>query len=242
LLMLLSVSTGCVSKKAISEEFADCLIQMNAETIDNVAKRLEIIDQNLYATEESLLKLEQVMVPAQGWIENQKVELLEEHNYGSWRSRVTPQSLAEFKNDQYEITALELAVYRIGTQNQSFRTVIKVTDLATKTQSDWETIESELKGRKSTLEQQRQAKLENAQLSTSTLLSVLEHSEDWEIKKIKIENINSPTYRISGPGLGMAGKFTSGNMELASGSWIYYRDSKTIMPDDAQSAALKNIL
>jgi hypothetical protein len=242
LLMLLSVSTGCVSKKAIKEEFADCLIQMNAQTIDNVAKRLEIIDQNLYATEESLLKLEQVMVPAQGWIENQKVELLEEFNYGSWRSRVTPQSLAEFKNDQYEITALELSVYRIGTQNQGFHTVIKVTDLATKTQSDWETIESELEWRKSTLEQQRQAKLENAQLSTSTLLSILEHSGDWEIKKIKIENINSTTYRISGLGLGMAGKLTSGDMELASGSWIYYRDSKTIMPDDAQSAALKNIL
>ena len=119
-LMLLSISTGCTSKKAITEEFVDCLIQMNAGAIDNVAKNLEIIDQNLYTTEEKLLKLEQVIVPALEWIENQKVELLKEFKYGSWHSSVTPESLAEFKNDQYEITVLELSVHGIGTPIRSF--------------------------------------------------------------------------------------------------------------------------
>jgi len=176
------------------------------------------------------LKLEQVIAQALEWIENQKVELLEEFEYGSWHSRVTRESLAKFKNDQYKITALELSVHGIGTPNQEFYAVIKVTDLATKTQSNWETVESELKWRKSTLEKRRQVKLERGQLSTSTLLSVIEHLGDWEIREI-----NSTIYSISGPGLGMAG-------ELAAGKWTYYRASKEIIPADTQSAALQKIL
>jgi hypothetical protein len=228
--MLLGLSTGCVSKKAITEEFVDYLIQTNTGTIDKVDSELQIIDQNLYTTEEKLLKLEQVVVPALEWIENQKVELLLEYKSGSWHSRVTPESLDKFKNDQYEVTALELTVHGIGTPNQDFSTALKVTDLSTKIQSDWETIENELKWRKSTLEQQRQVKLEAGQLSTSTLLSVIEHVGDWEIREI-----NSTTYSISGPGLGMDGELTTGN-------WTYYRTSKEIKPADAQSSALQNIL
>lgn len=230
LLMLLGISTGCISRKAITEEFVDCLIQLNAGAIDNVATELEIIDQNLYKTEEKLLKLEQVVVPALEWIENQKVELLEKFKYGSWYSHVTQESLAQFKNDQYEITTLEVTVYESGTPNQNFRTVIKVTDLTTKAHGNWETFESELKGQKSTLEEQRQVKLEDAQLSSSTLINVIAQSGNWEIQKI-----DSTTYSISGPGLGMAGELTSGN-------WLYYRDSKTIIPADTQSVALQRIL
>jgi len=229
-LMLLSLSTGCVSKKAITEEFVDCLIQTNTGAIDKVDSELESIDQNLYTTEEKLLKLEQVVVPALEWIENQKVELLSEYKYGSWRTRVTPESLAKFKNDQYEVTTLELSVHGIGTPNQEFHAAIRVADLATKIPSDWETVESELKWRKSTLEQRRQVKLEDGHLATSTLLSVIEHVGDWEIQAI-----NRTTYAISGPGLGMDG-------ELTAGKWTYYRAPKEIIPADTQSAALQKIL
>src|SRR4030042_2053964 len=114
-LMLLSISTGCVSKKTITEEFVDCLIQTNVGAIDKVDSDLEIIDQNLYTTEEKLLKLEQVVSPALEWIENQKVELLGEFKYGSWNRRGTPAGLGKFKNEQYEVTTLELAVHGIGT-------------------------------------------------------------------------------------------------------------------------------
>jgi len=229
-LMLLSISTGCVPKKAITEEFVECLIQTNAVAIDKIGSELERMDGHLYATEEKLLRLEQVIAPALKWIENQKVELLEEFERGSWRTRVTQEGLAKFKNDQYKVTTLELAVYGIGTPNQEFYTAIRVTDLATKTQSDWEAVESELKWRKSTLEERRQVKLEVGQLSASTLLSVIEHLGDWEIREI-----NSTIYSISGPGLGMAG-------ELAAGKWTYYRASKEIIPADTQSAALQKIL
>lgn len=229
-LMLLGLSTGCVSKKAITEEFVDCLIQTNAGTIDKIDSDLQIVDQNLYTTEEKLLQLEQVVIPALQWVESQKVKILEEHKYSSWHSQVTPESLAKFKNEQYEMTALELSVHGIGTPNQKFDTIIKVTDLSTKIQSDWETIENELKWRKSTLEECRQEKLEDGHLSASTLLSVIEHLGDWEINEI-----NSNTYSVSGPGLGMA-------EELTAGKWTYYRVSKEIIPADAQSSALQEIL
>jgi hypothetical protein len=229
-LTLLSLLTGCASKKTITEEFVDCLLRANANTIDKVDSELQIIDQNLYTTEEKILKLEQVIVPAQEWIENQKVELLAEHKYGCWHSRVTRQSLDEFKNDQYEVTALELSVHEIGTPDQKFNSVLKVADLGIKIQSDWETIYSELKWRKATLEKSRQVILEDGQLSASTLLSVIEHLGDWEIRKI-----NGTAYSVSGSGLGMAG-------ELSAGKWTYYRASKQIIPADIQSSALQNIL
>jgi hypothetical protein len=229
-LMLLSISTGCVSKKAITEEFVDYLLKTNTDTVDKVDSDLQIIDQNLYTTDEKLLKLQQVMVLAQEWIENQKVKLLEEYKSGSWHSRVTPESLDKFKNDQYEVTALELTVHGIGTPNQEFDDVIKVMDLATKIPSDWETIENELKWRQSILEQQRQELLEAGHLSASTLLSVIGHSGDWEIQKI-----NNTTYSISGLGLGMDGELTTGN-------WTYDRASQKIIPTDNQSSALQDIL
>lgn len=229
-LMLLGISTGCVSKKTITEEFVDCLTRTNAGTVEKIDSELQIIDQNLYTTEEKLMKLDQVIVPALEWIENQKVELLDEHKYGSWHTRVTPESLEKFKNDRYEVTALELSVRGIGTPNQEFYTVVKVTDLATKIQSDWETVQSELKWRQSTLEQRRQIILEAGHLSASTLLSVIENSGGWEIRKI-----NDTTYSISGTGLGVAG-------ELTTGEWTYYRASKQSIPTDNQSSALQNIL
>lgn len=229
-LMLISISTGCVSKKTIAEEFVGCLIQTNAVGMDKVALELESIDQNLYATEEKLLKLEQVVLPALEWVENQKVKLLMEFRDGSWHRRVTPESLAKFENDRYAVTTLELVVYMIGTPDQECRTAVMVTDLTTKTTSDWETFESELKWRKSTLEKLRQVKLEDGRLSASILLNVIEHVGDWEIREI-----NSTTYSISGSGLGMDG-------ELTTGKWTYYRTSKEIIPVDTQSGALRKIL
>ncbi len=213
-LMLLFISTGCTFRNAITDEFADRLTQMNADSIESVAKNVEIIDQNLYTTEEKLLKLEQVVAPALEWVENQKVKMLEQFDEGSWRSRVTDEGLAEFKNDQYQISALELSVTRIGTPNQKFYTEIKVVDLETKEQYDWEVAENQLKSVKDALEKERQAKLEDAQLSTATLLSVLEHSGEW-----KVQEINSTTYGISGPGLGEAGELTSGN-------WTYFSPTR----------------
>jgi hypothetical protein len=228
--LLLIVPTGCASRKAITEEFVDYLIQTNSGTLDRVESDLQIIDRNLYVTDEKLLELEQVIAPALEWIENQKIEIVKEHRYGSWHSRVTPESLAEFKNDQYEISALEFYARGIGTPNQKFDTVIKVIDLDTKMQSDWDTVEGELNWRKSTLENSRRAKLNEGQLSSSTLNNVIECLGDWDIHKT-----GSTTYNIGGPGLGMAGGLTTGN-------WIYDRVSKEIIPADTQSLALQSVL
>jgi hypothetical protein len=230
LLIWLGILTGCISREPITEEFVGCLVQTNAGTMDRLGSELKIIDQNLYTTEEKLLKLEQVISPAVQWIENQKVKLLEEHQYGSWHSRMARESLAEFKNDRYELTAVEITVYDIGAPNQKFDTVIRVADLETKTLSDCETLYSELKWRKSTLEEGRQTKLEEGHLAASTLNSVIDHLGDWEIREV-----NSTTYSVSGPGLGMDG-------ELTAGKWTYYRAFKEIMPADAQSSALQKIL
>jgi len=229
-LVLLCPSLGCIPRQPIAEEFVDCLIQLNATALDKVGSELQRIDQNLYAVEEKLLKLEQVIAPALEWQEKEMVELLEEFDSGSYSTRLTQEGLANFTNDQFRLTALEVSVYAIGTPEQRFATVVRVMDSPTRAQSDWEAIESELIAKKSVLEQRRQAKLEAGQLSASTLLRVIDHVEDWEIRRI-----NKNAYSISGSGLGM-------DKELTAGAWIYYRASREIIPADAESAALRKTL
>lgn len=229
-LVLLGLSIGCMPKRAIAEEFIDCLMQLNATALDKVGSELQRIDQNLYAVEEKLLKLEQVIAPALEWQEKEMVELLKEFDSGSHSTRVTREGLGEFTNDQYKLTALEVSVYGIGTPDQRSSTVLRVMDLTTKVRSGWEAVESELTARKSTLEERRQAKLEDGQLSASTLVNVIDHAGTWEIRAI-----DSGTYSISGAGLGM-------DKELTAGAWTYYRASKETIPADAQSVSLRRTL
>jgi hypothetical protein len=230
LLVPLFVLTNCIPDKSITREFANCLVEMNGLAIDKVNLDLQIIDNRIYSTEEKLMKLEQVVAPSLRWVENQKVKLLDEFKSGSWSSRVTQGSLDEFKNDRYQVTALELSVYEIGTPRQDFAAIIRVMDLETRAQGSWQEIRNELEMEKSALERWRQQEIEQAKLSTSIIQNVMEHSGDWKIRKV-----NSSTYIISGSGLGMAG-------ELTEGEWVYLRAAKEIVPANSQSVALREML
>lgn len=228
--VVLSLSVGCTPKEEISVEVVDCLMRMNIAALDEIDSELEKINQQLYEVELKLLKLEQVVTPALVWTEYQAGKEMQQGTTSSWSIRVPSEELAEFKNDQYQVTTLQLTALEVGTPDQQFSSVIKVTDLTTKTTCDWEAVASELELRKSTLERRMQAKLEKRQLSTSTFLEVISYWEDWEI-----EEISSNTYSVNGPGLGWA-------EELTTGKWTYYRDSGEIIPADSQCVALHKIL
>lgn len=206
------------------------MVEMNGLAIDKVSLELQIIDKRIYSAEEKLMKLEQVVVPSLRWVESQKVKLLDEFKSGSWSSWVTQGGLDEFKNDRYQVAALELSVYEIGKPNQDFSTIIRVMDLETRAQGDWQELQNELEMEKSALERWRQQEIEQAKLSASIMQSVMEHLADWKMRKV-----DSSTYIISGSGLGMAG-------ELTEGEWVYLRDAKEIVPANAQSLALREIL
>ena len=231
-IMAVTLSVGCTADEEIRENVVDSLIQVNLVAIDEMDSELEEIDQELYIIEQKLMKLDQVIAPALEWIEIQKPKMMEEHTTGSWRTQVSQEGLTMLKNDQYQVTVLKFEAREIGTRDEKLSTVIKITDLTAsmKTQLDWETVYDELEQQKSTLEQQTQAKLENRQLCTSTLLRVIQYWEDWDIQEI-----NGTTYSISGPGLGIDG-------ELTTGRWTYHTNSQELTPADTQGSALKKIL
>ncbi|HEX75187.1 MAG TPA: hypothetical protein G4O12_01240 [Dehalococcoidia bacterium] len=233
-LILLSMAIGCVSSESIKQEVVDCFVQMIDETVDWVEADLDSIEKHLSATKESVLKLEQVVTPALTWAEEQKADIQEVKLSGSsWSVQVDREWLSDtLNNDQYQVTSVKLSVFNIGTPEQKDSLVIEVADLTAEVKRlrDWELIDSELKTRLSRLSEQRQALIDSGETSTATLRSVIEHVQEWEIRRI-----NDMTYSVSGAGLGMS-------EELTSGKWTYYRDSKEIVPADAQSVALWNIL
>ena len=230
-ILLLSSLTGClVPKSVLIEGFVDCLVQMNTKALEEMEPSLELVDRNLYTTEQKLLKLEQVVNPALEWIEYQKAELLNTYQYGSWYRRVTAEGLARLKNEQYEVITLEVSVYHIGTPQQELRPVLQIFDVEAQAPCEWEMTKSELMCRKAALEQEREATLDAARRLTSTLSDVIRHSDGWKIKRV-----SDDTYSISGYGLGIAD-------ELTEGSWIYYQTSRQALPTDARSEALRKII
>jgi len=203
---------------------------MNTKALEELGASLELVDRNLYATEVKLLKLEQVVNPALEWIEYQKKELAKTYQYGSWYRRVTAEGLAGLKNDQYEVTALEVSTYHLGTPQQELRPVLQIFDVEAGAPCEWETTRNELMRRKAALEQDRGTIIAAARRSTSTLSDVIRYSGGW-----KITRLSHDTYSISGYGLGIAN-------ELTEGTWTYYETSKQAFPADAQSQALQKII
>lgn len=206
------------------------MVRMNRLAIDKACLELQVIDRRIYSTEEKMMKLEQVVTPSLGWVEDKKAELLNKFVSGSWSSWVTQEGLQGLKNDRYEVTALELLVYEIGTPNQKFLATIQVRDLETGEQGDWQELGNELEIERASLERWRQQEIEHARQSASMLQAVLEHLAEW-----KIQRVDSYTYIISGYGLGLAGGLTDG-------TWVYLRDAKEIVPANAYSQELHDVL
>lgn len=220
---------------AITVEFIEHLTQQNATALDQIRSEMDDAYDELYATEEKLLKLEQVIVPATEWVESEVQRQKARAEDNLWvpsYTEVPQEEFSHLQNDQYWVTTIELISDAVGTPDEEFVATIKITDLTadTWTQQDWETIEHELETRKTSLEQEWQSKLEEAQLARQTILEVTDYWETWEIQRI-----NSTTYTVSGTGLGWA-------EGLTSGQWTYHKDSKEIIPADDQSIALSQIL
>ncbi len=226
IVLLASNLLGCssVAKEDIAIEFAESLSRMSAVATEKVDAEVEDIAQKLVATEEKLLKLEQVVIPALEWVELQKDQA---KTYGaSFAAQVNAEGLDKLKNDQYQVTTLEGK----GNTSGQFLPLMKVTDRITNSTLEWEKFDSELKSLRDTLTKRRQEKLEAQILSSQILLEIINHREDWQIEKL-----DDTTYSISGSYLGLADG-------PSNGKWTYHRDTGEIEPSDSKSTALKKVL
>jgi hypothetical protein len=199
---------------------------MNKTAVENVDSQITALDQQLYDAQEQLLKLEQVLDPAFKWIDYQKSI----PRPGKWGVKVLQSSLDQFKNDKYEITALEVVVTRDSTKVTDSSYTIKVREFPSMQIQDADYLQAHLNDAVNLLEQNRQAMVDTRALSVSTMGNILKYINDWKINKV-----SDATYSVSGPGLGWT-------EQLTSGAWQYNQDTGTLVPDDNQADALNNIV
>jgi len=188
---------------------------------------LQEIDERRYAAETKLLKLEQVVSPALKWLETQKKR---DFKAGNWLVRITPEGLTQLKNEYYRVTEVEFYISRAGSPAPDISTTIKVADMTMDRIDKWEEFKNYLESVVLSQKQQWQEKIQNRELSISTINAVMKTWPDWKVKKI-----NQTTYEISGMGLGWIDK-------LVAGTWTYYRDRNELMPVDEPGKALHKVI
>jgi hypothetical protein len=225
LIMVIMPPTGCTSS-AITTEVAQSLIQINKDGIEHIDYEITRTNQQLYDTQVRLLKLEQVLNPALEWVEYQK----EVSKPGKWYISVRPIGLAQFRNDQYEVTALQVVINRDSNTVTDSSYTIKIHDVAAMQTDDGDTLHDRVVDSQNLLEQNRKALVDARDLSVSTMNNILKYVNDWKIKKV-----SGTTYSVSGPGLGWS-------EQLTSGAWKYQQDKGTLVPDDEPAANLNAVI
>jgi len=230
-LVVIVLSVTCApdtpNRQLISDVFG-ALEQTATTGVAEIDTELERIYQNLYETEEKILKLEQVMQPALEWVEYQETV---DRRPGNWATSVNQEELDKLINDQYKVTKIEIYVESSNTPDQKFSSTIKVLDLETGTIERGQVTKSMLEELQKSLETQAEKKLEAREQLIAAMNDILSSSSGlWEIQRTV-----DHTYIISGPNLGWAD-------DIVAGKWTYNVDTKVLEPSDSSSAALHNLL
>jgi hypothetical protein len=229
LLVALQIQCAPAGWNDIRVGAVEALIQVYSSGIKVASDDLDRIDNNLLDVQSKIVKLDEVLIPAQNWTESKKNL---EHKVIGWvKQQVTSEGLDTLKNDQYKITKLELlAVQNSTNTGWVFTSTIKVNDLETGETYNSNDLKDNLATLKSSLEQQRKAKLDSMNLAKSTITSVAESVRGWVVQRV------GNMYTFSGPGLGWA------DSKLTTGQWSYQAATKEIAPADSASQALKTVL
>lgn len=228
--MLLS---ACEQQVDIRPEAYFALEQMHTTKVQSTDMDIANIDQFLTHVEDKEAKLEQIVVQVQKWVEQKKAGDYTKLPCG-WKGHLditaTPEELAQIpQNDRYEITRLELSLYRFdaGSQDIEFTPTLEVMDLTENQKYIADIAQKDLKEQKNTLGSHKQEKVTTKNLLLSNLQTISEYTNDWKVKKY-----GKNAYSISGLGLGWADE------KLTSGTWDFRTDTGQMIPMDKEGLAL----
>lgn len=137
------------------------------------------------------------------------------------------------QNSRYEITFLELSVYRFdtGSQGLQFTPTLEVMDLTENQKHIADVAQQDLREQRDTLNIHIQEKIAIKNLLLSNLQSIREYSRDWKVKKY-----GKNAYSVSGQGLGWSDE------KLTSGTWDFRTDTGQMTPMDTEGLALFNFI
>ena len=229
--ILLSCNRPQQQWRDIRIDAGEALVILSEKGIREAGADLDRIENNLLDTHRKIIRLEQLVKPASDWLEAQKKT---DYTQLTWlkeiKRTVTPEGLAQLRNDRYEVATLELvATQDASTKIWDFSSSIKIKDLETGAVNDANVINDELNSIKISLEQQRKTKLDAMALSISTVKGVIETVKNWHVDRVK------NMYVFSGAGLG----WSNG---LSNGTWTYQFAKKEMVPTDNAASILKDIL
>ncbi len=137
------------------------------------------------------------------------------------------------QNSRYEVTLLELSVYRFdtGLQGLQFTPTLEVMDLTENQKHIADVAQQDLRVQRDTLNSHIQEKIATKNLLFSNIKAIREYSKDWKVKKY-----GKNAYFISGQGLGWSDE------KLTSGKWDFRADTGQMTPVDAEGLALFNFI
>jgi hypothetical protein len=133
------------------------------------------------------------------------------------------------QNSRYEVTFLELSVYRFdtGSQGLQFTPTLEVMDLTENQKHIADVAQQDLREQRDTLNIHIQEKIAIKNLLLSNLQAIREYSRDWKVKKY-----GKNACSISGQGLGWSDE------KLTSGTWDFRTDTGQMTPMDTEGLAL----
>jgi hypothetical protein len=137
------------------------------------------------------------------------------------------------QNNRYEVTFLELAVYRFetGSQGLQFTPTLEVMDLTENQKYIADVAQKDLREQRDTLNIHIREKIAIKNLLFSNLQAIREYSKDWKEKKYA-----KNAYSVSGQGLGWS------DDKLTGGTWEFRTDTGQMMPLDTDGLALFNFI
>lgn len=210
--------------KAESVEAFKTVIDTSIANSDDDLARL---DKELFENKERQLKVQYVVAPAIEWAEDQQVEMGVKLA-GTWIRKLDQSWIADkFSSDLYQVIEVTVLGSEMGSQREEITYKIIIKDLTTGSSGEWQSILNDLEAQQAVFEQRRQTFMEEARQVVSTFDNVIQHYDEWEVKKI-----SETTFQISGPGLGIPNE----------GSWVFYRDKGEIVAADGPAKSLEKVL
>jgi hypothetical protein len=229
--MVIGSLTGCQSsgeiEASIKSKVAKNLTDMTAAAVTDWNREIGRLDTELAAAQQKLIKVEQVAEPALKWVGQMKADA----QMYLWNARIleVTDELNTMKNDQYKVAKLQFTAEMLSA-GMRYSSVIMIDDLISGKTTVYEELRDTLKSQVVTLSQQKEAKSKIRDMAQSTVANLPGQAVNWKVQKI-----NSITYTISGPGLGM-------ETGPAVGLWTYSTDTDKLTPTDTAAFALQKVL
>ncbi len=231
--LIVNLLPGCITVQSpgtpfsMQEDAAVALIKSTTELLAPIDQELDVVAIDLKAANIKLLKLQQVGIPSQNWITEMTVQS-EKEQWSPRRLNMTT-DLKQLRNDTYEVVKLQFSVESVAPKRTN-TSVVTIYEIATAKEYRYDDLRADLQAKVDGLKLILKSRTDNMLLAISTIKDVVTYYPGWKAVKV-----DSSTFSIRGPGLGLAAAPVVGEWKLSTALG-------KITPVDAPATALLKVL